>query len=363
MACPLSAALGGAEKDRDQDTCRWLARMLARAVLLVAGAAAGNLAASGAGQAQALDKVSFATNWVAEAEHGGFYQALADGTYRRYGLDVTIVPGGPQVNNRLLLAAGRIDFYLSANTVQSLDAVSENIPTLAVAAMFQKDPQALLTHPDRGVTGPSDLKGMTLYVSKEGMATYFLWLKAFYGIGDDRVRPYTSNPQPFLADRNSAMQAYVTSEPFAIERASGMKPAVMLLADYGFDPYSTLIETRRDVVATRPAVVQRFVDASIIGWYNYIYHDNAAANDLIKRQNPEMTDDLLAWSVKQLRNYGIVDSGDAVELGIGAMSEARVRAFYDKMVAAGVVKAGLDWRRSYTLQFVNRKVGTELRPK
>ncbi len=168
--------------------------------------------------AQTLDKVSFATNWVPEAEHGGFYQALADGTYRRYGLEVTIVQGGPQVNNRILLPVGKIDFYLSANTLQSFDAVEQNIPTLAVAAMFQKEPQVLIAHPNRGINDLKDLKNLTLFVSKEGMASYFQWLKADYGFADAQVRPYTFNPQPFLANRDSAMQGYVTSEPFAIEK-------------------------------------------------------------------------------------------------------------------------------------------------
>jgi len=310
---------------------------------------------------QTTDKVSFATNWVAEAEHGGFYQALADGTYRKYGLDVTIVPGGPNVNNRILLPVGKIDFYLSANTLQSFDAVEHNIPTTVIAAMFQKDPQVLIAHPNRGINDLKDMKDLVLYVSKEGMASYFQWLKADFGLVDAQVRPYTFNPQPFLADRNSVMQGYVTSEPYAIEKQTSMKPKVFLIADYGFNSYSTLIETRRDLVERKPDLVQRFVDASIIGWYNYIYHDNASANDLIKRQNPEMTDDLLVYSVAKMREYGIVDSGDSLELGIGAMTDAHMASFFDKMVRVGVVKANLDYRQSYTLRFVNRKVGMELR--
>ena len=337
------------------------ARFIAAAGFIVACTLMGNIVAGNDALGQTLDKVSFATNWVAEAEHGGFYQALADGTYRRYGLDVTIVPGGPQVNNRILLPVGKIDFYLSANTLQSFDAVEQNIPTVVVAAMFQKEPQVLIAHPNRGVNDLKDLKDLVLYVSKEGMATYFQWLKADYGLVDAQVRPYTFNPQPFLADRNSAMQGYVTSEPYAIEKQTRTKPKVFLLADYGFNSYSTLIETRRDLAERKPELVQRFVDASIIGWYNYMYGDNAPANLMIKRQNPEMTDELLAYSVAKMKEFGIVDSGDSLELGIGAMTDARMASFFDKMVRAGVTKAGLDYRKSYTLRFVNRKVGVELR--
>ena len=317
----------------------------------------------GPAPAQTLDKVSFGTNWVAEAEHGGFYQALADGTYRKYGLDVTIVPGGPQINNRILLAVGKLDFFMSANTLQSFDAVEQKVPTIAIAAMFQKDPQVLITRPDMGVETFQDLKGLTLFISKEGIASYFQWLKADYKFSDAKVKPYTFNAQPFLADPSSAMQGYVTSEPFQIERLGRFKPKIFLLADYGFNSYSTLIETRIALAQDKPDLVQRFVDASIIGWYHYLYGDNAAGNELIKKQNPEMTDELLAYSVAKMKEYGIVDSGDTLRLGIGAITDARMASFFDKMVRARVVKPTVDFRKAYSLRFVNKMVGLELRPK
>jgi NitT/TauT family transport system substrate-binding protein len=200
---------------------------------------------------------------------------------------------------------------------------------------------------------------LTLFISKEGMATYYQWLKADFGFKDDQVKPYTFNPQPFLADQRSAMQGYVTSEPFAIEKEGKFKPKIFLLADQGFSAYSSLIETRRELVDKKPDLVQRFVDASILGWRNYIYGNNAAANALIKSQNPEMTDELLAYSVAKMKDYGIVDSGETATLGIGAMTDARMKDFFNKMVRAGVVKADLDYRKAYTLQFVNKKVGLD----
>jgi NitT/TauT family transport system substrate-binding protein len=311
--------------------------------------------------AQTLDKVTFGTNWVAEAEHGGFYQALADGTYSKYGLDVTIIPGGPNVNNRILLPAGKLDFFMSANSLQAFDAAEQNIPTVSVAAIFQKDPQVLLAHPD--VRSFDDLKTRTLLVSKEGMASYFQWLKADFGFKDSQVKPYTFNPQPFLVDKRSAMQGYVTSEPYAVEKRGGFKPVIFLLADKGFDSYSTLIETRRDLIEKKPDLVQRFVDASVIGWYNYLYGDNKAANALIRKHNPEMSDELLAYSVDKMKRYGIVDSGDTQKLGIGALTDARMKSFFDKMVRVGVTKPNIDYRRAYSTQFVNKGVGLDLRPK
>lgn len=337
--------------------------MKLRQIFCAASFAVFAVALQAASPARAADKVTFGTNWVAEAEHGGFYQAVADGTYAQHGLDVTIVPGGPQINNRLLLAVGKLDFYMGANLLQAFDAVERKIPTVVVASMFQKDPQVLLAHPDIGVERFEDLKKLNILVSAEGVATYYQWLKSEYGFRDEQVRPYTFNPQPFLADKNLAMQGYVTSEPFVVEKQGGFEPKVFLLADQGFDTYSTTIETRTEVVQKNPDLVQRFVDASIIGWYNYIYGDNRKGNELIKRHNPEMSDDLIAFSVAKMRDHGIVDSGDALKLGIGVITEARVKSFFDKMVKAGVVKASVDWRQAFTTRFVGKKVGLELRPK
>jgi NitT/TauT family transport system substrate-binding protein len=261
----------------------------------------------------------------------------------------------------MLLLAAKIDFFMSANSLQGFDAVAQNIPTIVVAASFQKDPQVLLAHPGAAEKF-EDLKKLTLLVSSEGVQTYYKWMQAEFGFTENQVKPYTFNPQPFLVDKNSAMQGYVTSEPFAVEKA-GVKPKIFLLADQGFNTYSTLIEARRETVEKRPDLVQRFVDASAIGWYNYLYHDNKAANELIRKHNPEMTDELIAYSIGKMKDYGIVDSGDSLKDGIGAMSDARMASFFDKMVKAGVVKPTVDFRKSYTLQFVNKGVGLELRPK
>jgi len=331
--------------------------------LMVLGLVLGAMPSVMAQPAAKLDKVSFGTNWLAEAEQGGFFQAVADGTYQKYGLDVTIVPGGPNVNNRILLLAKKLDFDIAANNLQLLDAVANDVPVVGVAAIFQKDPQVFLAHPESKVSTLDDLKPLTLFVSKEGMSSYFQWLKSEYRFSEDRVRPYTSNAQPFLANKNSAMQGYLTSEPFAVEQQAKFKPTVLLLADYGFSSYSSFIETRADLVEQKPDLVQRFVDASIIGWYHYLYGDNSRGNALIKSMNPDMTDDILNYAVDRMRAAGIVDSGDTATNGIGAMTDERMADFFGKMVRAGVVKRELDYRNAYTLRFVNKGVGLDLRPK
>jgi NitT/TauT family transport system substrate-binding protein len=318
--------------------------------------------AAGSAGAQELTKLRFGTNWLAEAEHGGFYQAVADGTYKKFGLDVEIVPGGPQANNLMLLPVGKIDFYMGGNMIQAFSALQENVPITAVAAIFQKEPQIVMSHPGMGMDKWEDLKmSNAVLMSKEALATFYQWMKAEYGFTDAQVKPYNFDPAPFLADKAAVQQGYLTSEPLAVEKAGGFKPNVFLLADYGFNTYSTLIEARTEMVEKQPEIVQKFIDASIIGWMTYLYGDSKAANEAIKKDNPEMTDEQLTYSLAKMKEYGIVDSGEARVSGVGAMSDERMKSFFDKMVKSGLFPANLDYKKSYTLQFVNKNVGADLR--
>lgn len=313
------------------------------------------------GAATAQDKVTFATNWVAEAEHGGYYQAIADGTFKKYNLDVTIRPGGPQSNERALLPARRVDFLMGGNMIQAFSAVKEGIPTKVVAAAMQKDPQIFMTHPGQGLDTFQSLKGATLLVGKGGFASFYQWMIAEYGFTEGQVKPYTFNAAPFLADKKLAQQGYVTAEPFEVETQGKFKPNIFLLADHGFDTYATTVEVHNELIEKNPGLIQRFLDASAIGWYNYLYGDPSAGNALIKKDNPEMSDAQIAYSIAKMKEYGIVDSGDSIKLGINAMTDERQKSFFDKMVKAKVIDASVDYKKAYTLQFVNKGVGVELR--
>jgi len=302
------------------------------------------------------ETITFGTDWKAEAEHGGYYQAIAAGIYRQHGLEVTLRQGGPQVNHAQLLAAGRLDFNLAPNSFIPLNFVQENIPMIAVAAIFQKDPSVLIAQPGRGNDTLTALKGKPIMIGSDTRITSWNFLKSKFGYSDDQIRPYTFSVAPFLADPKAIQQGYLSSEPFTIE-AQGIKPVVMLLADAGYSSYGSLIQTSDKLVREKADLVQRFVDASIEGWYSYLYGDPAPANALIKRDNPEMTDALLGYGIAKIKEYGIVESGDAKTKGIGAMAEARWQEFFDTMASAGVYPKSLDFRKAFTLQFVNKKVG------
>jgi len=309
------------------------------------------------------DRVVFATNWRAQAAHGGFYQALVDGTYARYGLDVTIRQGGPQVNNRPLLPAGRIDFLMTGNLLHSFDNLKNGVPTQIVAAIFQKDPQALIAHPGVGYERFERLKDApVVLVAKDGQFTWWQWLKATQGFRDEQLRPYNFNLGPFLANPLAVQQGYSIAEPIYVRQQGGFEPVVHLLADHGFDTYSTLIETRVELIRARPELVQRFVDASILGWYSYLYGDRRAADAMMLRDNPEITVAEIDASVALMKHYGIVDSGQALEAGIGAVDPERIRHFYESMVTAGLYRAGeIDPAAVAAPQFVNKGVGLDLK--
>ena len=316
-----------------------------------------------AGPALALDKVRFGTNWLADPEAGGFYEAVADGTYAKYGLDVTIVPGGPQSNGGLMLLFGKLEFFMGGDMIGNLLSAEAKLPLIAVAADFQKSPQILMSHPGVGLDKWEDLpKAKLAYLGAGAINTFYAWLKLAYGFKDESIRPYNFNSAPFIMNKNSIQQGYVTAEPFEIERQGHFKPNVFLLSDYGYDTYATLIVTRTEVVEKNPDLVQRFVDASAIGWYHYLYGDNSRANALIKQDNPDISDDEIAFSIEEMKSHGVVDSGDALKFGIGAMTDARWKDFFDKMVAVGMVDRRTDCKKAYTLQFVDKGVGLNLRP-
>jgi NitT/TauT family transport system substrate-binding protein len=318
------------------------------------------LALAWAAPAEALDQVTFGTDWKAEAEHGGYYQAIATGLYEKHGIKVTLRQGGPQVNHAQLLAAGRLDFDEAPNSFIALNFVQERIPMVAVAALFQKDPSVLIAHKGVGNDSLAALKGKPIMIGADTRVGWWLFLKSKFGYTDDQIRPYAFNVAPFLADKNAVQQGYLTSEPFTIAK-QGVEPEVFLIADAGYQSYGSLIETSRKLVEERPDLVQRFVDASIEGWYGYLYGDPSPANALIKQDNPEQTDELLAYAIGKMKEYGIVDSGDALKAGIGAMNDARWRDFHKVMAEEGLYGKDMDVTQAYTLKFVNKGVGMGLK--
>ena len=309
--------------------------------------------------ASAADKISLGLDWVAEPEYGGYYQALASGIYKKYGLDVTIVQGGPQVNNAQLLIAGRLTFDITSNSFLALNFVQENIPFVAVAAGFQKDPDALISHPGVGNESFEDLKGKPIAVSANTRASWWNYLKAKYGYSDSQLRPDSFSLTPYFTNPQDIREAYVTDEPYLVQQKTGQFPVVMMLSDSGFDGYASLIATSEKLVKTDPDLVQRFIDASTEGWYSYLYGNPSPAFAAIQAANPDMTTGLLHYGYEQLKQRGIVDSGDAKALGIYAMTDARWTSFFNQMAATGLYDKLMNYKAGYTLQFVDHGFGVK----
>ena len=319
-------------------------------------ALAGLLLCVAAGTAKADDAVTIGTDWRAEAEHGGIYQALATGIYKKYHLDVTIRQGGPNLNQAQLLAAGRYDFSVQSNSFEPLNFVRAGVPVVAVAAAFQKDPQVLIAHPGAGNDTLEAMKGKPVLISAASRENFWKFLEQRFGFTDAQIRPYTFNMAPFLADKSAIQQGYLTSEPYAIELATGEKPVTILLADQGYQSYAAMIATTRATIDAKPELVQRFVSATMEGWKSYLEVDPAAANALIKKDNPEMTDAILAHALAGMKSYGIVTAGDAATLGVGAMTDARWQSFFDFASTAGLYAKDLDYKKAYDLRFVGKGV-------
>jgi NitT/TauT family transport system substrate-binding protein len=296
--------------------------------------------------------IRFATDWRAEAEQGGFYEALATGEFAKRGLAVTIVPGGPGVNVPLLVASGAVEMGVGSNSFIVMNLASEHVPVRAVAAFMQKDPQVLIAHPDAGIRTLADMKGHPILLSDASISAFWIWLKAKYGFTDDQVRKYNFNNAPFLADKRIVQEGYLTSEPYTLEKQAHIKPLVFLLADEGYPGYAAMVLAPDALIASNPAAVRAFVEASAAGWRAYLRGDPGPGDGLILKDNPEMTEDVLAQARAKMRDFGIVDAGEAKGGGVGVMTDARWAAFFKVASAQGVYPKTVDYRRAYTLRFV-----------
>lgn len=305
-----------------------------------------------AASAQERTKIVFLTGWTAQADYGGFYQAIAEGLYEKHGLDVQLREGGPGINSAQLLAAKAVDFTL----VQSNDAVINlrraGAPVTAVAAYAQKNQQTLITHKGNGIQSLADMKGKPVMISTGSAATFWPWLRAKYGFTDTQIRKFSFSMAPFLSDPNAVQQGFITSSEYLAEQQDSPITS-FLLADYGYASYGVVLVVPEAWIKDKPAAVQAFVDASAEGWSHFLYGNPQPALTLIKQRDPQMTDGLLAFARDRLISMHIVDDDATQKLGIGAMTDQRWADHIGVLVKEGVFPADTDVKGAYTLQFVD----------
>ena len=306
----------------------------------------------GTGPASARDRLTIAINWLPQAEYGGFYQALADGTYVRAGLDVTIRPGGAQINPSILLASGTVDLALGDSSV-ALNLVQRQIPIVAVAAFLQHEPDILIAHAGQGIRSPADLRGRHAYVSQLMLITAWPILARRYGLTLDQIRPYSESYTPFLVDRTSFRQGFLTYDPAAMA-AAGIDIVTLRLSDYGYDPYGDVLLVRDDELPARADAIRRFIAATAAGWRRFLTGDPAAAEALIDQGNPGYTHRTFVAARAMLAGGDLVAADPATPdvADIGAMSDRRWHDFAAAMTVAGVYPADLDWHRAYRLDLL-----------
>jgi len=300
--------------------------------------------------ASAATTIRFVTDWKAQAEHGGFYQAVAEGLYAKRGLDVKIIQGGADVNVPQLLAGSAADFGMGSNSFIALNLVRTGVPLRAVMAIFQKDPQILMSHPRRDINSIADMRGKPVLISAATMTAFWPWLRAKFGFKDTQIRKYTYNLAPFIVDPNAIQEGYLTSEPYTVEKQAGFKPKIFLLSDYGYPGYANMVLVPQKWIDTNRKAVQAFVDATRDGWLHYL-ENPAKGNALIKRENPDITDAILKQALDKMKDHEMVISGDGRAFGLGSMTDSQWKRFYDTMSSEGLYPKGLDYKKAYDLSF------------
>ncbi len=264
-----------------------------------------------------------------------------------------ILPGGPGANVAQLIATGAADLGIGSNSFGVMNLVAEHVPVKAVMAAFQKDPQVLIAHPGSGVDELADLKGHPILLADAAITSFWPWLKAKYGLRDAQVRKYSFSAAPYLAAPRAVQEGYVTSEPYTIQAATGVAPKVFLLADHGYPGYAAMVLAPDRLIGSNPKAVQAFVDASALGWKAYLEGDPRPADALILKLNREMTPAVLDQARAKMRQYRLVFGGDATTGGVGAMTDATWKRFFDTASGLGVYPKTLDYHAAYTTAFTS----------
>jgi NitT/TauT family transport system substrate-binding protein len=311
-------------------------------------------------QARADEHFTVGTNWLPDAERGGFYQADAAGIYHKYGLDVVVQAGGPQLNNPQLLAAGKLDAVMITSALEAFNYAHNGVPIVAVAGIYQRNPQILMTHRAAGIRSFEDMRNKPIMISSLARNGYWLWLKAKFGFTDGQIRPYTFNLVNFLNNPQAIQQGFITYEPYAVQK-QGADPVSFLFADAGYSDYGGIIVVRRESLEGRRDVVRRFIEALSEGWREFLFGDPSPGITLIKSQNPQVTDDIIVYSLRAMVDRGLIHSGDAAAGGIGSMTESRWRQIYEQMTSTGAIEKGDYWRNAFDLSLLGSGLALPLR--
>ncbi len=293
-------------------------------------------------------KIVFGTNWLPQTEHCGFYQAAAGGLYAAAGLDVEIVPGGPDINVQALVAGGRYQLGMGSSFT-TLNMLAEGIPAKTVAAYFQKDPQTIVVHPDQGVDSLDDLVGKPVMIAQFSQYEFWQFLKVKFGFSDDQLARYTYSAGPFLADKSAAQQGYVTEDAFLLGAEMDAPPVSLLLADYGYENYASTVFGLSDWIDANREAVAAFVAATAEGYAACIAGEADAAKAAILDANPDHGEALYDFKLAKMQELNMVTGEDG--LPIGSVSADRVGSFFATMAEAGVYPADLAYEDAFDFSF------------
>ncbi|MCM3785653.1 ABC transporter substrate-binding protein [Neobacillus mesonae] len=302
-------------------------------------------ASSGEETAKDPVKITQVTNWFAQPEHGGQYTALAKGYYEEAGIDMTIEPGGPQVSSIQIVASGKAQFGMG-QADEVLTARDNGIPVVAIAAIFQKSPQAMLFHADADIQDFADLDGRNVYIAPG--SGYWDFIKKKYNLAEVKDQTYTGQFVNFIEDKDAVTQSYVTSEPYTLKQ-QGIETRYLLTYDAGFQPYSNVLYTTEEFLEENPEAVKSFLEASIKGW-NYYKDNYEEMNEVLKERNPDLTLEGMKYGAEQ--EIPLIFTEETEANGLLSMTEERWTSLQEDMYSLGLLKAKEDISNVFTTEYL-----------
>lgn len=293
-----------------------------------------------------LTKVTLQLNWFPETEHGGYYHAQLAGFFADAGLEVEILKGGPNTPVEVTTGAGRADFGI-VNADKVLTTRAEGVPLVGLLAPFQVSPRCIIVHESSSITSLAQLRDCTLVANHT--KPFIKYLQHKYGLDNVEIVPYKGGMASFLQNPDYAIQGYATSEPLTIAR-NGVPNRAMLLADDGYNPYTSVLVTSETFLAENPEIVRAMVHASQQGWVAYLA-DPAAANQEIQRLNPEMDDETLAYGAEHLPELMLNET--TLTHGFGHMTEARWTQLFDQLATFTDMADGATIEGAFTNEYLD----------
>jgi NitT/TauT family transport system substrate-binding protein len=300
-------------------------------------------AACGKSNDSTRPQVTLQLNWKPEPQFGGFYAAEVDGIYGRHGLNVTITAGGAGAPTIDMIGAGTVPFAIvSADEIVRARAMGNLV--VALFTVYQTNPQGIMTRASRGFKTLADIFTHPGILAMERGLPYSDFLQKKYGFGNLKIVPSPfGDLSLYRSEENYAMQCFVTSEPLAAKK-TGIEPQTFLIAESGYNPYTTVLATSESYLKSNPQIVKSMIDAVREGWQAYLA-DPTKANEYMGGLNPTM--DAQTFKDSAAAQKPLIESADTKRVGLGTMTPDRWQMLVQQLVELKVIEKRMDPKANF----------------